>query len=256
MKLRKNLHEKAIRKAMKLRVIEIVDSMDAYSISKFLSYLLTMNDIDHEILPIIQDRMMQIINNGQLGDIEIWDFKDIVKIFSLTSNERDNFIDRVCDQDRDDINNVRTMTDIELKSSIILDSLVPYIMYKVIDQENVSLPLKVSDISEIIYCYARSKQLAQRDIYELLSDKVANLIKMREDFTLPDATKTLWAVSKYYTNNEIANFNADLSSIIYPRHEYAKVKSVKHRNFEKIIQKVMENKEMIQADYIPILLYS
>ena len=44
--------------------------------------------------------------------------------------------------------------------------------------------------------------------------------------------------------------------IIYPTHEYARVKSIKHRNLHKIIKTVLENKEEIKAQYIPMTLYA
>ena len=89
-----------------------------------------------------------------------------------------------------------------------------------------------------------------------MGDKVSNLIALNEDYKFSDVAKISWAISRYYTNKEIVNYNADVSSIIYPRHEYAEVKSVKHRNLDKIIKRVLENKDSIEAQYIPMVLYA
>ncbi|CAI2375125.1 unnamed protein product [Moneuplotes crassus] len=248
--------EKKIREAMKLRVQEIAPEMDAYSISKFMSYLLTMNDIDTEVISVVQDRLIQLAQDGRLDDLETWDFKDILELNSLLCQEKNHFIERICDQSEEILNNPRPLSDLELRSQVVMNALAPYILHKISALEDVSLPFKVNDLAEILYCYSNARQFSQNDIFELMSDKIANSVILREDYVFPDVMKTCWAVSKFYTSNEIVNYNADVSSIIYPRHEYAKVKSIKHRNFDKLIKMALENKEEIQAQYLPMTLYA
>jgi len=87
--------ELKIRTAMKERVKEIAETMDAYSISKLLSYLLVMNDVDSEVLSVVYDRIIQLANEGRMDDLETWDFKDILQITSLTTQENDHFVHRI-----------------------------------------------------------------------------------------------------------------------------------------------------------------
>jgi len=136
---------------MKERAVEIMDTMDAYSISKLTSYLLTMNDMDHHVLPVVQERMMQILRDGKVEDLELWDFKELTQYFSLTCNERDHFTHRVCDIKDRHHEQSRIVSDNELKSGVVLDALAPYIVNKTVNLEEVSLPFKVHDISEIVH---------------------------------------------------------------------------------------------------------
>ena len=143
--------ENKIRASLKERVKEISHTMDAYSISKFLSYLLTMNDIDHEVLPPLQDRLMELTKEGRVSELEIWDYKDILEVLSLTSQEKDHFIHRIQDLSEDTLNKARVISDVELKSSVVMDALVPFIMFKITKLESVSLPFQVRDLTEILY---------------------------------------------------------------------------------------------------------
>lgn len=89
-----------------------------------------------------------------------------------------------------------------------------------------------------------------------MSDNVTNLITLREDYKFSDTTKLTWALARYYTNEKLPNFNADISSIIHPRHEYAKIKSTKHRNLDKIFSVISKNEEKLDLEYLPMTLYA
>lgn len=160
------------------------------------------------------------------------------------------------DTEKYDPNEPKFMTDSELKVSQVFDLMAPHILYKVTELESTTLPFKVNDLTDIVYCYSRARQFSQRDIFEILSDKVANLIKMREDFKLPDVSKLSWSISRYYTNSLFPNYNADISSMIQPRDEFADVKATKHRNFDAIFSKLNEKKDKIEGEYLPMTLYA
>ena len=148
------------------------------------------------------------------------------------------------------------VSDSELKTSIILDLMAPYILNKVQNLEPMSLPFKVNDLTDIVYGYSRARRFQHRDIYEILSDKVSNLIMLKEPYGFPDVSKLGWAVSRYYTKSEFPNYNADISSMIKPRAEYIKARAVKHRNLDKIFSKLDQKDNKIEAAYLPMTLYS
>ena len=186
-----------IRDVMKKRVIEIAEQMNWYSISKFLSYLLTMNDIDMNVINPLQDRLVSLINDGRVNELEVWDFKEIIQTFSILAEEKDHFINRISDIDKfKNVDKVGILSESELKSAMILDLIAPYVVHKVTKLEEVSLPFQINDLSEIIYSYAKARRFNQRDMFELVTDKVANLIILNEKYKFPDTTKVLWAITR------------------------------------------------------------
>ena len=44
--------------------------------------------------------------------------------------------------------------------------------------------------------------------------------------------------------------------MIHPRYQYAQIKSTKHRNIDKIFMKICKSNENIEAEYLPMTLYS
>ena len=189
--------EVEIRQALKKRVIEIASQMHVYSISKFMSYLLMMNDVDLQVINVLQDRLITLINEGRVDELELWDFKDILQTFSMLSNEKDHFINRICDIDKfKKEDEVSILTENELKSSMILDLLAPYIVFKVTKLEEVSLPFKINDLWEIIYAYSIARKYNQKEVFELLSNKVADLVVLNENYKFSDTSKVLWAITR------------------------------------------------------------
>jgi hypothetical protein len=199
--------------------------------------------------------MINILQQGRVDDIEINDFRDLVQVFSVTSVENDPFTHRV-PEIMEDGEAARILTENEYRSAEILNLIAPYIVRKVVEFEDTSLPFRFEELSEIVYCYSRARQFQQRDIFEFLSDKASKLVKLREDFKFGDAVKLSWAISRFYTNEEFPNYNADVSALIHPRDEYGKIKATKHRNINQLVHRISENNDMVEGEYIPMMLYA
>ena len=90
----------------------------------------------------------------------------------------------------------------------------------------------------------------------MVTDKVSQLVMFKDNYNFPDIAKLTWAFARYHTNPKLPNFNADISSMLAPRDEYATVKATKHRIFTNVLDRLNQKGGKIEAAYLPMTLYA
>jgi hypothetical protein len=239
--------EESLRNAIKLFAEKNHSDFTAFELSKLCGYLVKVGDLGDELSLKIEESAIERVKEGRVEEMELWDWGGIIRYFTLRDGKE--FLERVWDVKDRHLEAIK-------EEEGVLDVVADYVVYKVKEMEEVSLPFRIQDMTELVACYGKLRKFDKNKIFEDLSNKAAELIWYREDWKFKDMTKLSWALARYYTHKELPNFNADISSIIHPRHEYAKVKSTKHRNFEKIFGMINKRKENIDLEYLPITLYA
>ena len=82
------------------------------------------------------------------------------------------------------------------------------------------------------------------------------MVIIGENFNAFNATKILWATSKFMNRSLNSNYSIELSSSLLNRQEFSRIASVNHNLHRRVTSKILAQKKTTTASNIALTLYS